>query len=44
MIRYAGIGVAMGNAVPKLKEVADYITDTNFNDGVAKAIRKFVLD
>lgn len=44
MIQYAGIGVAMGNAVPKLKEVADYITDTNFNDGVAKAIEKFVLN
>jgi len=44
MIQYAGIGVAMGNAVPSLKEVADYITDTNYNDGVAKAIKKFVLD
>jgi Cof subfamily protein (haloacid dehalogenase superfamily) len=44
MIQYAGIGVAMGNAVPKLKEVSDYITDTNYNDGVAKAIKKFVLD
>lgn len=44
MIEYAGIGVAMGNAVSKLKEVADYITDTNYNDGVTKAIRKFVLD
>ncbi|MBD7910339.1 Cof-type HAD-IIB family hydrolase [Clostridium cibarium] len=44
MIKYAGIGVAMGNAVSKLKDVADYITDTNYNDGVAKAIKKFVLD
>jgi Cof subfamily protein (haloacid dehalogenase superfamily) len=44
MIQYAGIGVAMGNAVPRLKEVSDYITDTNYNDGVAKAIRKFALD
>jgi Cof subfamily protein (haloacid dehalogenase superfamily) len=44
MIEYAGIGVAMGNAVSQLKEVADYITDANYNDGVAKAIRKFVLD
>ncbi|MDS0526861.1 Cof-type HAD-IIB family hydrolase [Clostridium sp. SHJSY1] len=44
MIEYAGIGVAMGNAVPKLKEIANYITDTNYNDGVSKAIRKFVLD
>ena len=44
MIQYAGIGVAMGNAIPKLKEISDYITDTNYNDGVAKAIKKFVLD
>lgn len=29
---------AMGNAVPQIKEVAKYITDTNDNDGVAKAI------
>ena len=33
-----------GNAEEFLKEKADYITDTNENDGVAKAIEKFVLD
>lgn len=43
MIEYAGIGVAMGNGIDKVKELADYITDTNVNDGVAKAIRKFAL-
>ncbi|MDY3208103.1 HAD hydrolase family protein, partial [Clostridium baratii] len=26
-----------------IKSVADYVTDTNVNDGVAKAINKFVL-
>lgn len=31
---------AMGNALPEIKEVAKYITDTNYNDGVAKAIYK----
>jgi len=31
---------AMGNAVPQIKEVAKYITDTNDNAGVAKAIYK----
>ena len=31
---------AMGNAVPKIKETAKYITDTNDNSGVAKAIYK----
>lgn len=44
MIRYAGLGIAMGNGVDLLKNEANYITDTNLNSGVAKAIRKFVLD
>ena len=43
MIRYAGIGVAMGNAVPALKEAADYVTLTNDEDGVAAALHKFIL-
>lgn len=43
MINYAGLGIAMGNAEDFVKERADYITDTNENDGVAKAIEKFVL-
>lgn len=43
MIKEAGIGVAMGNAQDLIKEIADYITDTNDQDGVAKAIEKFVL-
>lgn len=30
--------VAMGNAIPEIKEIAKYITDTNSNLGVAKAI------
>lgn len=32
--------VAMGNAIPEIKEIAKYITDTNVNNGVAKAIYK----
>ena len=36
MIKEAGIGVAMGNAVDELKNVADYVTDTNDNNGVYK--------
>ena len=43
MIEYAGLGIAMGNAIKKLKEKANYITDTNTNDGVRKALEKFVL-
>lgn len=43
MIRYAGLGIAMGNAPDEIKKEADYVTDTNVNSGVAKAIEKFVL-
>ncbi len=41
MIQAAGMGVAMGNAPADIKAVADYVTDTNMNDGVAKALEKF---
>ncbi|MFC4322530.1 Cof-type HAD-IIB family hydrolase [Litchfieldia salsa] len=44
MIEFAGLGVAMGNAPDDIKEIADYVTDTNMNDGVAKVVEKFVLD
>lgn len=44
MIKYAGVGVAMGNALDIVKEVADYITDTNNNSGVGKAIENLVLN
>lgn len=43
MIEYAGIGVAVGNAVPEAKEKADYVAETSFGDGVAEAIEKFIL-
>lgn len=42
MISYAGLGIAMGNAPEPVKAIADYVTDTNNNDGVAKAILKFL--
>lgn len=44
MMQLAGLGVAMGNAWGGTKDHADYVTDTNDNDGVAKAIEKFVLN
>lgn len=44
MIKLAGLGVAMGNARDTIKEIADYITDTNNNHGVAKTIDKFLLN
>lgn len=43
LIRSAGLGVAMGNADDRLKRVADRITDTNEEAGVAKAIQNFLL-
>jgi len=41
MIEFAGMGVAMGNAPDEIKAAADYVTDTNNNDGVCKALEKF---
>ena len=43
MIEYAGLGVAMGNACEKIKEIANYVTDTNDNDGVAKVVEEFII-
>ncbi len=41
MIENAGLGIAMQGSTPIVTEVANYITDTNNNDGVAKALEKF---
>ena len=44
MIRFAGVGVAMQNAEPPVKEAADYVTVADNNhDGVAEAIEKFIF-
>ncbi|MEW9094383.1 MAG: Cof-type HAD-IIB family hydrolase [Clostridiaceae bacterium] len=43
MIKVVGLGVAMGNGDEIVKNHADYITNSNNEDGVAKAIEKFVL-
>ena len=43
MIKLAGLGVAVANARESTKETADCITASNQEDGVAKAIEKFVL-
>ena len=44
MIQYAGVGVAMENAQEKVKEVADYITKSNDEDGIVTVIDKFILN
>lgn len=43
MIKFAGTGVAMGNAWGGTKDYADFVTKTNDEDGVAYAIEKFVF-
>lgn len=43
MIQYAGLGAVMANGEPTVKAKADYITQSNDNDGVAEVIEKFVL-
>ncbi len=43
MLRTVGFPVAMANATAELKPYAAFVTDTNEADGVAKAIRRFVL-
>lgn len=44
MVEYAGLGVAMGNAIPAVKDVADIITDSVDEDGVATAINRYFFD
>lgn len=44
MIRYAGLDVAMGNAIQKVKDTAQFVTKKNTEDGVAFAVEKFVLN
>lgn len=41
MIEQAGLGIAMGQSMPQLKELADYVTSSNTEEGVAIAIEKF---
>lgn len=44
MLEYVGMGVAMGNAEEDVKKIASYITDSNIESGVAKAIDDLVLE
>ncbi len=40
MIEKAGFGVVMGQSMPELKEIADYVTSSNDEEGVEKALRE----
>ena len=43
MLKLCGTGVAMKNAIPQVKEVADFETLSNNEDGVAKYIEENIL-
>lgn len=44
MIQMAGFGVAMGNAIEEVKQIADFITTSNENDGVAEALKQIIKE
>lgn len=41
MLRAAGVGIAMGNAVPQAKDCADFVTDSVLDDGIYHALKHF---
>ncbi|WP_197053520.1 HAD hydrolase family protein [Sphingobacterium sp. T2] len=41
MLEHVGIGIAMGNANPEVKAIADYITDDVDSDGIWNALKHF---
>jgi Cof subfamily protein (haloacid dehalogenase superfamily) len=43
MIKWAGLGVAMDNAMEAVKEAADFVTFSNDEEGVTEALQRFVL-
>ncbi len=43
MVKYAGLGVAMGNATQDLKNIANYVCGTCEQSGVAEVINKYIL-
>ena len=44
MMQAAGFSVAMANAVDEIKQISNYVTTSNDEDGVAKAVQKLVLN
>ena len=43
MFKKSGMSIAMGNASDEVKSQATEVTDSNQNEGFAKAVRKFIL-
>ena len=44
MFEQAGLSIAMGNARPEVRREADFVTDSNQQDGFAAAVERFILD
>ena len=43
MFEQGGLSIAMGNAVADVQQAADFVTDSNREDGFAKAVERFIL-
>lgn len=43
MLRFSGLGIAMGNADERIKQAAQAVTSSNVEDGAALAIEKYAL-
>lgn len=43
MLTFAQVGVAVGNAITELKEVSDFVTETNDHDGVAQFLEQYYV-
>ncbi|MDQ6827219.1 MAG: HAD family hydrolase [Candidatus Eremiobacteraeota bacterium] len=43
MLKWAGVGIAMGNSTPEVKKAVHYVTASNDRDGVALAVEKLCL-
>ena len=43
MFEGSGLSIAMGNASPEVQRAADFVTDSNSEDGFANAIERFIL-
>lgn len=44
MVKEAGLGIMMGNSAPYIKEMADIVVADNDHDGVAEAIKTYILE
>ena len=43
MIKRAGLGIAVANALPQAKKAASFVVGSNDEDGVAEVVEKFIL-